>query len=1245
MSYAVIAALASVALMSFAPHAVAQNAGDQGAAANGPPASASGAANSNAAPAALEEVTVTGTRIKRADLQSISPLVTIDSAQLESKAGVNLESYLNQLPQYNPAQTPTTENEDVQPSGVNTVGISTISLRGLGPNRGLVLIDGHRTTPVNALLVTDINTIPEAMIDHVEIISGGASAVYGADAMAGVTNFITKKNFEGAQFDVQDSITQAGDGNELEASGLMGTKIGDNGHIMMGLEYYNRNPAYQDNRSYYTDAWTDPDASAGNAFFIQGYNGYDIGASTPSVAAVSTIFANRTAAGSTAFGYSPFGPAFGSFFGSLSFNNNGTLFTQVGPESSSNYLGPTSGDGFGLVNEYNGTEPNSANAPGPDVVQGLKWSNPTALVSEPQTRYSFFANGTYDLGNNVQFYTNARFAESLTATLLDTPTSAIYGWEADIPFNATTDSPINPALVTPATSAATLAAIAADFANGTAGSATIGGVPVENPGFIAANTAGAQHPVPWQLAMLLMSREPTAPGTGVAGGASGPVTCSTDIAASLITDCANGATPSPSSWILNYYPAIGTAPQRSTIDTSEGWQMETGFKFPMFSDWTADLYYSRGQSLDYENAYGNDSLDRFRSVLDSPDYGAGQEFQGNANGASPFFGTSVPSTCTSGYYNAIFYNQAPSADCQNAIGAVLQTYTGVQQDNVEADFGGSLFKLPAGEVSAAAGFEYLRDAAQFTPDGLQSTNSFLDESIGLYPLGTVNAEIASREGYGELFIPILSNLKFMQALDLDVGGRYSDYTNGIPNASTFKVSADAQITKWFRLRGGFNRAIRAPNLGELYLGEQEYFGGGAIFGDPCSTRSLAPFGAGDAAPDVGGSSIDGPEHLAGGQTAAGAASTYLICQAQMGATGVAQYYGATGNQAADAAPEGFAWLNEIGNPNLTSEQANTFTGGFVISNLGDNPWLAGLNGSVDWWQIDIDHAIELDSPDDANYLCYGTVTVTTIAEAEAQAASPACENVSRNLSTGAATTALLEYTNQATIGLAGVDFEVNWFAQLADLGLKAVPGGISFSTVDSILQYYKTKNSPADFDVDTNWKGSMGPTLSSLNAGAFSYRLFTTVGYVLPSVSVSLGWQFYPSVNSVSHAQDAAIIANNQQVAATGKGTILSYTPDDTLAIPAYSLFNLNASWTVNKWLQIRGGINNLLDKEPPNEATTGFPVGTNLNTVCSTAAAALGCVNPTGYSLPNDGAGQNGYLGYYDIYGRTFFLGFKATF
>ena len=103
---------------------------------------------------------------------------------------VGLETVMNQMPQFVPAVTPFTTT-DVQASATNTPGASTLSLRGLGANRNLVLIDGRRGMPVNALGAISINSIPSAAVARVETITGGASSVYGADAMAGVVNFAT----------------------------------------------------------------------------------------------------------------------------------------------------------------------------------------------------------------------------------------------------------------------------------------------------------------------------------------------------------------------------------------------------------------------------------------------------------------------------------------------------------------------------------------------------------------------------------------------------------------------------------------------------------------------------------------------------------------------------------------------------------------------------------------------------------------------------------------------------------------------------------------------------------------------------------------------------------------------------------------------------------------------------------------------------------------------------------------------
>src|SRR5690606_2028107 len=170
-------------------------------------------------------------------------------------------------PQFVPAKTPT-QGGDIQPTATNTPGAATVSLRGLGANRNLVLIDGRRGTPGNASGVVDISTIPSAAVERIETISGGASATYGADAVAGVTNFILKKNFVGLELDAQMGITQEGDGFEYQIGGIMGADFADGrGNVSIAMSTNQRNGNYQRDRDWYQDLWADPNIG-GTQFFI-----------------------------------------------------------------------------------------------------------------------------------------------------------------------------------------------------------------------------------------------------------------------------------------------------------------------------------------------------------------------------------------------------------------------------------------------------------------------------------------------------------------------------------------------------------------------------------------------------------------------------------------------------------------------------------------------------------------------------------------------------------------------------------------------------------------------------------------------------------------------------------------------------------------------------------------------------------------------------------------------------------------
>ncbi|MGE6956932.1 TonB-dependent receptor plug domain-containing protein, partial [Brevundimonas sp. NPDC049575] len=142
------------------------------------------------------EIVVTGSRIARQDYQSTSPIVTVDAQDFQATGSVTIDSLLNDMPQFVPSVSSTSNNP-------SNGGQANLNLRGLGTSRTLVLMNGRRVVPSNATGVVDINILPTALIKNIEVISGGASAAYGSDALAGVANFILNDSFEGVQIDAQ----------------------------------------------------------------------------------------------------------------------------------------------------------------------------------------------------------------------------------------------------------------------------------------------------------------------------------------------------------------------------------------------------------------------------------------------------------------------------------------------------------------------------------------------------------------------------------------------------------------------------------------------------------------------------------------------------------------------------------------------------------------------------------------------------------------------------------------------------------------------------------------------------------------------------------------------------------------------------------------------------------------------------------------------------------------------------------
>lgn len=178
-------------------------------------------------------IVVTGSRIQRDGSEAPTPVTVIGAELLQQRGSTNVADTLNELPSFRPLISPATQ----QAVGGN-VGARVLDLRGLGGERTLVLLDGKRFVPSTQRGTVDINLIPTALISRTEIVTGGASAAYGSDAVAGVVNFILDRNLEGLRANVQYGISGESDAEEFYASLAWGTRFaGGRGHFMIAGEY------------------------------------------------------------------------------------------------------------------------------------------------------------------------------------------------------------------------------------------------------------------------------------------------------------------------------------------------------------------------------------------------------------------------------------------------------------------------------------------------------------------------------------------------------------------------------------------------------------------------------------------------------------------------------------------------------------------------------------------------------------------------------------------------------------------------------------------------------------------------------------------------------------------------------------------------------------------------------------------------------------------------------------------------
>ena len=1194
-----------------------------------PACAAAGAiAASSANAAGANNIVVTGSRIARQDYEANSPIVTVDEEFLEQSSTAAVEEQLNRLPQFvvansstvaNQASGPTAAATLIQPSAVSTPGAANVSLRGVGANRTLVLIDGRRGVPGNANGTVDVSTIPSAALQRVEIISGGASATYGADAIAGVTNFILKRNFQGVELDAQGGISDDGNGFEYQLSGIVGADVGGGrGNVSLAMSVNTREAMYQKDNPIYPKIWNDPNNSAFQGTLSVGRPGVTglglpanrVNPATGAVIANPALACEATVAGCVLTNY--FGgtnPGVPNNTSAVYVNRDGSLFSpSTGLSPNFDARGSTAFfQPWPELDEPNGVIWKRTNV---GTLYGVTSGN--TLQTVPTTRYNFLARGNYEINDWIGVFGQGMFSNSTTFTRLEGSAASdlFIPWGTDkytgaipgaTPTSAVYQNPYVPSAVL-STQSVVDGQIVTNYA--------------PNPAFIN------------RYQGILPCATPGSPGYN-------PTGCTnTEVFQNVVPDTIENllnARPNPNGRVQ--LTGLLPNPRESYQDVTTI-SLVAGLEGSVPStDWTWEAFVSHGISRVLSRQTGYYSLNRLRGVISAPNFG--QNFSATGN---PYGGGSqaTTGTCTSGL-NFFGGYEGISQDCREAIAEDNTSQGTSRQTIAEANVQGGLIDIPWAKdaLRFAAGASYRELRYEFLPaTDASAGREFGDQIIGA-PFNTImeNSGIDAKEVYGELLIPVLADLPFIERFNLEIGGRMSKYSPG-GTSYTYKILGDWELTDWLRFRGGYNRAERTPNLAEQLLERQVGISVDAI-GDGCSTRSNNAFSAN---PNTNTKNALDVQAVCLELMARDNGGVYAPVVNPDGTPNVNSYYNPASAQTRQATGGGFSLSPRVGravyqrdfNPNLPdleSEKADTWTIGAVIRSPLTSGLLSRLNLTVDYFNLTIkdpisraDAGAQLLRCISSNYnpLVEGVAAGASSAaelntpeiRARAQAAindpTTTCGNVYRDPSDGVnnqvgafrTSDTVSTFANEGLVKISGIDANLNW-------SVPAGPGRVSVNLNANYMLDFSIRS--FDGQPLINYVGTTGSGAQGTQQGSsFEYKIFGTLGYNWGPASASLQWQHLPKTEDGGEAP----FLNGLVPAGT-----------DNNGLPAYNVFHFNSSYQVSESVRLRFGMDNVFDIKPP---ITG--VDTN--------------VDPELGELPN-----GFYSFYHDLQGRRFSFGASVRF
>jgi iron complex outermembrane recepter protein len=750
-----------------------------------------------AAPA-LQEIVVTGSRLQQAPNDvSISPVTTVTALDVQQSGLVRAEDLLNNLPQV------IAENSSGQ--SISSNGTATVSLRGLGSQRTLVLINGRRMSPgagLGSSSSPDVNQIPADLITRVDVLTGGASAVYGADAVAGVVNFVLNTKFEGVQIDGNygfgqhkndaagplDALTRKNQalpprnvniGNTKDVSFLAGANFADGkGNATVYATYLNSAPVVGKQLDYAACTLNTPGSKPGAAG-----KKYSCGGSSSS--------------------------ATGRFLELGLSQGTSTVLTDDTVAGANGYRHYTS-----LTDAYN--------------------YGALSFVQRQMERYTAGAFLNYDVNEHTNVYAETMYARNQSR--------AEYGPSGLFAFGKTIiNCDTNPLL--------------SDLQKST----------ICNPANVPLNQALFNAP-PYG---------PTQSGYGLSGNE------------------------------VLLYTARRSVESGPRVDnySSNSIRQVIGVKGDINDAWKYDAFGQVGitQMENIENNFlGTEQIDRALNVVKDPATGlpvCAAKLSGFDTACVPW-NIWTPGGVTKAQLD---YLRVASSYAVKSTEYIVSGY-------VAGDLSKYGVKLPtaASGMNLSLGAEYRQEKYDFDPDYIFG-NGFASGGNGKF--SAIHGGFHVSEIFTEFRLPLMDEKPGAYLLNLEGGYRYSSYTSGF-NTNTFKLGLEWAPIRDLRLRGGYNRAIRAPNIGDLLTPAVIGSGGTA---DPCW----------------------------------GTSPTYT--QAQCANTGVTagQYGHILANPAAQIN------TSAAGNPLLTPEVADTYSLGLVFQPQA----ITNLVVSLDYYNIKIKNTI------------------------------------------------------------------------------------------------------------------------------------------------------------------------------------------------------------------------------------------------------------------------------------------------